>query len=64
MKKRHAQKLVVLALIIALLLNVPLILIYNKEGAVFGIPYLFIGIFSLWIVSIVVSFVIIKRHYE
>ncbi|WP_281764784.1 hypothetical protein [Neptunitalea lumnitzerae] len=64
MKKRHAQKLVVSAIIMALLLNMPLILTYNKEGAIFGIPYLYLGIFSLWILSIVISFVIIKRHYE
>lgn len=64
MKKRHRQKLVVVALATAVMLNIPLLLMFNKEGDIFGIPFLFAGIFLIWIASIIFSFIIIKRHYE
>lgn len=64
MKKRHEQKLVVLALTTALLLNVPFIMIFNEESAIFGIPVFYIAVFFIWLLSIVISYIIIKRHYE
>ncbi|WP_093026104.1 hypothetical protein [Pustulibacterium marinum] len=64
MKKRHEQKLVVLSLALALLLNMPLILIFNEDGVIFGFPTLYFIIFSVWLFSIIISFIIIKRHYE
>lgn len=64
MKKRHEQKLVILSLVLFLVLNVPLILIFNLEGSIFGIPILFFSIFSFWLASVVISFTILKRHYE
>lgn len=64
MKKRHEQKLVVLSIAMALLLNMPLILIFNENGAIFGFPTLYVAIFSVWFFSILFSFVIIKKHYE
>ncbi|MGY0392231.1 hypothetical protein ACW5R3_06735 [Bizionia sp. KMM 8389] len=64
MKKRHEQKLVVLAIALFLIFNVPLILIFNFEGAVLGIPILYFTIFSVWLLSIIVSYIVLKRHYE
>tara|TARA_R110000868_G_scaffold57701_3_gene178220 strand:+ start:1502 stop:1696 length:195 start_codon:yes stop_codon:yes gene_type:complete len=64
MKKRHEQKLVVLSIILFLLLNVPFILIYNLGGEVFGIPTFYFSIFSIWLLSVILSFIVLSRHYE
>lgn len=64
MKKRHEQKLVVLALALFLIFNIPFILVFNVEGAVLGIPVLYFSIFSIWLLSIVISYIVLKRHYE
>ncbi|WP_296384251.1 hypothetical protein [Winogradskyella sp.] len=64
MKKRHEQKLIVLSIALFMLFNIPFILIFNLEGAVFGIPTFFFSVFSIWLLSIVISFIVLKRHYE
>lgn len=64
MKKRHEQKLVVLAITLFLIFNIPFVLVFNLEGAVFGIPTFYFSVFSIWLLSIVVSYIVLKRHYE
>ena len=64
MKKRHEQKLVVLSFVLLLIFNIPFILIFNLDGAVFGIPTLYFSIFSIWLVSILISYTVLKKHYE
>ncbi|TVZ28301.1 hypothetical protein JM83_3419 [Gillisia sp. Hel_I_86] len=64
MKKRHEQKLIVLSIALFLLFNVPFVLIFNFEGAVFGIPVFYFSIFSIWLLSIIISGIVLKRHYE
>tara|TARA_R110000751_G_scaffold196439_1_gene301684 strand:+ start:142 stop:354 length:213 start_codon:yes stop_codon:yes gene_type:complete len=64
MKKRHEQKLIVLSIALFLIFNVPFILVFNFEGAVYGIPTLYFSIFSIWLLSIVISYIVLKRHYE
>lgn len=64
MKKRHEQKLVVLSIALFLLLNVPLMLIFNHEGNVFGIPIFYFSIFLIWLVSVIISLIVLKRYYE
>ncbi|WP_250432494.1 hypothetical protein [Hanstruepera flava] len=64
MKKRHEQKLVVLALALLLLFNVPFLLIFNVEGQVLGIPIIYFSIFTIWFAAIIISYMILKRHYE
>jgi len=64
MKKRHEQKLIILSIALLLVLNIPFLLIFNVNGAVFGIPTFYFSVFSVWLVSIIISFVILKRHYE
>ncbi|PNQ72729.1 hypothetical protein C1T31_10410 [Hanstruepera neustonica] len=64
MKKRHEQKLVVLALALLLLFNVPFLFIFNMEGQVLGIPVIYFSIFAIWCVAIIISYMILKRHYE
>ncbi|MEN8885027.1 MAG: hypothetical protein ABF246_01425 [Winogradskyella sp.] len=64
MKKRHEQKLVLLSIATFFILNMPLIFIFESDDAIFGIPVLYFSIFSIWLISILVSYVILKRHYE
>ena len=64
MKKRHEQKLIILSLALFLVLNMPLLFIFDVESALFGIPVLYFSIFSVWLVSIIISYIILKRHYE
>jgi len=64
MKKRHEQKLAVLSLALFLIFNIPFILVFNFEGAIFGIPTLYFSIFSFWLLSIIISYIVLKRHYE
>ncbi|WP_422104661.1 hypothetical protein [Winogradskyella sp.] len=64
MKKRHEQKLVILAITAFIILNVPFLLVFNNGGHVFGIPTFYVSIFSIWLVVIVVSYLVLKRHYE
>lgn len=64
MKKRHEQKLVILSIALFLIFNIPLILIFNLEGAIFGIPTFYFLIFSIWLFSIIISYIVLKRHYE
>ena len=64
MKKRHEQKLIVLSMALFLLFNVPFVLIFNFEGAVFGIPTFYFSIFSIWLLSIIISGILLGRYYE
>ena len=64
MKKRHEQKLVVLSIALLLVFNIPFVLIFNFEGAIFGIQTLYFSLFTFWMISIVISYIVLKRHYE
>ncbi|MBU2928433.1 hypothetical protein [Winogradskyella psychrotolerans] len=64
MKKRHEQKLIVLSIALVLIFNVPFILIFNLDGVIYGIPTLYFSIFTFWLLSIIVSYIVLKRHYE
>ncbi|WP_426430509.1 hypothetical protein ACPX19_13235 [Winogradskyella sp. HB-48] len=64
MKKRHEQKLIILSITALVVLNVPFLLIFNSDGNVFGIPTFYFSIFSIWLVVILVSYFVLKRHYE
>lgn len=64
MKKRHEQKLIVFSIALFLMFNIPFVLIFNINGHVFGVPYFYVFIFSAWLLSVVISFIVLKRHYE
>ncbi|MBV7268014.1 hypothetical protein [Winogradskyella luteola] len=64
MKKRHEQKLIILSIVAFIVMNIPFLLVFNTEGAVFGIPTLYFSIFGIWLVVIIISYVVLKRHYE
>ncbi|EDM44129.1 hypothetical protein SCB49_11077 [unidentified eubacterium SCB49] len=64
MKKRHEQKLIILSIALFLVFNIPFVLIFNFEGAIFGIPTFYFSTFSIWLLSIVISAIVLNRHYE
>lgn len=64
MKIRHQQKLVVLSLGLAFLFNIPLVLVFAKKWTLFGFPAFYVFTFLFWILSIVISYVVMSRHYD
>ncbi|MDV7140060.1 hypothetical protein R3X28_14300 [Maribacter sp. TH_r10] len=64
MKKRHEQKLVIVSIALLLVLNIPIVLVFNLDGAIFGIPLFYFYVFTVWILSIIISYIVLKRYYE
>ncbi|TZF94914.1 hypothetical protein FW781_13515 [Chryseobacterium panacisoli] len=64
MKKRHEQKLIILSVGLMIAFSIPISLLFNNDREVLGYPMILIYLFAVWMISIVISFVIIKRHDE
>lgn len=64
MKKRHEQKLIVLAIVLVAAFNIPLILLFDSQHFIWGFPAIYFYVFSIWLSSILISYFILKRHYE
>lgn len=64
MKKRHQHKLVVLSLLLVLALNLPLLLLFDSSESFLGFPIIYIYIFSVWLFSVVTSWIVLQRYYE
>lgn len=64
MKKRHQQKLVVLSLLLLLVLNLPIVLLFDSADNVMGFPVIYIYIFSVWLFSVLMSSIVVQRYYE
>ena len=64
MKKRHQQKLVVLSLLLLLVLNLPIVLLFDSADDVLGFPVIYIYIFSVWLFSVLMSWIVVQRYYE
>jgi hypothetical protein len=64
MKKRHQQKLILLSISLVLLFNIPFVFVFNKWQTIVGIPKFYLGIFSIWFISVVISFIVLKRFDE
>ncbi|MEK8181158.1 hypothetical protein WMW71_12470 [Flavobacterium buctense] len=64
MKQRHQQKLVIITMVLLIGLNLPILLLFDSAEAVMGFPVIYIYIFSVWLFSILLSFIIIKRYHE
>jgi len=64
MKKRHEQKLLILAILLLMAFNMPLMLLFDSADAVGGIPLIYVYFFSVWTLSILISVFVIKRYYE
>ncbi|BAP30897.1 uncharacterized protein CHSO_1860 [Chryseobacterium sp. StRB126] len=64
MKKRHEQKLVILSIGLMIAFSIPISLLFNSEREVFGYPRILVYLFVVWMISIVISFVIVKKYNE
>ncbi|WP_298223265.1 hypothetical protein [Flavobacterium sp.] len=64
MKKRHIQKLLLLSLFLLIAFNIPILLLFNSAQAVFGIPVILFYVFSVWLASALISFLIFKKYNE
>lgn len=64
MKKRHQQKLVVLSFLLLLVLNLPIVLLFDSADNVLGFPVIYIYIFSIWLFSVLMSWIVVQRYYE
>ncbi|PWN69357.1 hypothetical protein C1631_014990 [Chryseobacterium phosphatilyticum] len=64
MKKRHEQKLIILSIGLMIAFSIPISLLFNSEKEVFGYPMILIYLFAVWMISILISFTIVKKHDE
>lgn len=64
MKKRHEQKLIILSIGLMMAFSIPISLLFNSEKDVFGYPMILIYLFAVWMISIIISFVIVKKYDE
>ena len=64
MKKRHEQKLIILSFGLMILFSAPIILLFNSEKEIFGLPLLYVYIFGIWLLSVIFSFIIFKKYDE
>ncbi|WP_343663776.1 hypothetical protein [Chryseobacterium mucoviscidosis] len=64
MKKRHEQKLIILSIGLLIAFSIPVSLLFNSDREVFGYPMILVYIFAIWMVSIIISFVIVKKYDE
>ncbi|OZV68689.1 hypothetical protein [Winogradskyella aurantia] len=64
MKKRHEQKLIISGIAAFIVLNIPFLFIFDIDGAIFGIPILYFSIFFVWLITIIISYIVLRRHYE
>ncbi|RNA62171.1 hypothetical protein D1631_09615 [Chryseobacterium nematophagum] len=64
MKKRHEQKLIILSIVLMIMFSIPISLLFNSEDKVLGYPMMLVYIFIIWIASIIISFVIVKKYDE
>ncbi|RXM41152.1 hypothetical protein BOQ62_02145 [Chryseobacterium sp. CH21] len=64
MKKRHEQKLIILSVGLMIAFSIPISLLFNSEREVLGYPMILIYLFAVWMISIIISFVIVKRYDE
>ncbi|MFP5437868.1 MAG: hypothetical protein ACLGH8_08795 [Bacteroidia bacterium] len=64
MKKRHEQKLIIIAMLMLMAFNMPLLLLFDNTDPLWGLPVIYIYIFSAWLFSILASAFIIKKYYE
>ncbi|WP_294267085.1 hypothetical protein [uncultured Chryseobacterium sp.] len=64
MKKRHEQKLIILSIGLMIAFSIPVSLLFNSSREIFGYPMILVYIFVVWMVSIIISFIIVKKYDE
>lgn len=64
MKKRHQQKLIVLSVGLLIAFNLPIVLLFDSATFFLGFPVIYMYIFSVWLFSVIISLLVVKRYYE
>jgi hypothetical protein len=64
MKKRHEQKLILIAFSLFILLNMPLLLLFDSSQKVLGFPAIYVYIFTIWLIGIALTTYILKKFDE
>lgn len=64
MKKRHEQKLIILSIGLMIAFSIPVSLLFNSSREVAGYPMILVYIFAVWMISIIISFIIVKKYGE
>jgi hypothetical protein len=64
MKKRHEQKLILIAFSLFILLNMPLLLLFDSSQKVLGFPAIYVYIFTIWFIGIALTTYILKKFDE
>lgn len=64
MKKRNQQKLIMLTITLVVAFNAPLLLIFDEKSSSFGLPLVYLYIFSLWFLSILITKIIMGKNGE
>ena len=58
------EKLALLLVVGALLLNFPVLAIFNRAATVLGLPVLYLYLFGVWAVGIVAVFVLARAPWD
>jgi len=64
MKKRHQQKLILISIVLFFIWNVPFVGIFDGDAQVLGFPILYVFLFISWLLSIILTYIILKKFYE
>jgi predicted permease len=59
-----APKLVFLFVLGALVLNFPVLAIFNRRATLGGIPVLYLYLFGIWVAGIVAVWVLARKRWE
>lgn len=62
MPRKKEIVLTIISLALICIFNSPLLSIFNKEGFTFSIPNLYIGLFGVWLVAIIGTFIIVNPN--
>jgi hypothetical protein len=58
------EKLTLLCVLGALLLNYPVLAIFNRETTEAGVPVLYLYLFGMWVAAIAAVFVLARRRWS
>lgn len=64
MKKKHQQKLIILGIGLLLIFNFPFLQSYNNHESILGFPVFYFFIFLFWTLSVVISYIILKKYFD
>lgn len=58
------ERLVLLFVIGALLINFPILAIFNRAGSVGGVPVLYVYLFGIWAIGIILVLIMARKTWD